>query len=89
MEAQEKIIAWVVRRQAELTGEKIEINAETDLLAGGLLDSLDFLHLITFIEDEYKLRIPVNLLAPENFATPRAAGQTVESIATVDKLAVG
>jgi acyl carrier protein len=74
------IIRWLTTRQAEMNGAEIKINADTDLLAGGLLDSLDFLHLITFIEDEYSVQIPVELLAPENFATARVAGETVENI---------
>jgi len=79
MKAEDRIIGWLCERQAGFKG--IEVRPDTDLLESGLLDSLDFLHLVTFIEEQYQLEIPVELLTADNFSTPKIVGELVERIA--------
>jgi len=79
MSTQDRIITWVTEQQAE-KGNIVEVTPETDLLASGLLDSLDFLHLMTFIEEELNVDVPVEQLSPDNFSTPAIAGALVDSI---------
>ena len=80
MKAEERIIGWVCERHA-LRGRNVEVRPDTNLLESGLLDSLDFLHLVTFIEEEYQLEFPIEMLTPDNFATPKVVGEVVERIA--------
>lgn len=84
MRAQERIIGWLCERQKEIHRNNIEVRPDTDILQSGLVDSLGFLHLITFIEDQYQLEIPVELLTPENFSTPKNVGELVERIAGLE-----
>jgi len=79
-DTQQRIISWIVDRQADVKGEKVEVSSDTDLLTSGLLDSLDFMHLMTFLENEYNVEIPIDLLAPDNFSTPEVAGKLVDGI---------
>ncbi len=69
MEVQEKIIEWVKQNNVDMD-RQMDLSGTSDLLGSGLLDSLDFLQLITYIEDEFDLRIPVEALTPDNFSTP-------------------
>lgn len=80
MSVSDRIINWLESREAEKSDAAVKITVDTDLLERGMLDSLDFLQLLTFLEDEFDLEIPVDLLTPENFATPKVAGALVEKI---------
>jgi acyl carrier protein len=46
-----------------------DLNADDDLLGSGLLDSLGMMKLISFIEKEFKLKIPAEDMVIENFMT--------------------
>jgi len=46
-----------------------EIQHDT-VLVGGILDSFDLLTLVTEIESNYEINIPLEEVIPENFETP-------------------
>ena len=69
MEIREKIIDWVRTGKDELNQE-IEISGNTELLRSGLIDSLDLLQLVAYIEEEFSLNLPPEALTPDNFSTP-------------------
>ena len=50
-----------------LDGEAID--NETDLIMSGVIDSLDIVHLITFIQKEFELKIPPTEITVENFSS--------------------
>jgi acyl carrier protein len=55
---------------AELTGQGAQpVSDDTDLVADLMLDSLDFLALLTRIEQRWDLKIPDEDTNIENFAT--------------------
>lgn len=62
-----KIISWLEQAHAD---KGIRIAADTPLLAGGVLDSMDLLQLVTWMEEEYGLAVDPDLLTVENFETP-------------------
>ena len=84
MNAAARILQYLVEKQAEESESSIELNLETDLLESGMLDSLDFLNLLSFIEEEFNLEIPVEHLTPENFCTAKMAGELIEEIVASD-----
>ncbi len=67
-----RILEWI---REEAASPEIVIEADTNLLAGELLDSMGFIQLISFIEDEFDVCLDSGLLIPANFETPgRIAG---------------
>ena len=57
-----------------------EIQFDTELAATGRLDSLAIVNLVTFLGDEMGVRVAVDQLVPENFASLRRMSQLVERI---------
>lgn len=55
----------------------VEINAQTQLIAQNLLDSMDLLWLVSWLEDTYGVAIDPDLLVPENFETPTKVADLV------------
>ena len=53
-----------------------ELPDDESLLDSGILDSLGIMTLLTFIEDRFRVRIPVDQVEPQNF----------ESVATISTL---
>ncbi|SFR34758.1 Phosphopantetheine attachment site [Robiginitalea myxolifaciens] len=50
---------------------EVEIVAETDLFASGILDSLGLMKLIRFIEATFDNPVPLIDILPENFSSVR------------------
>jgi acyl carrier protein len=46
------------------------IHADTELIEGGILDSLAILNLVGFLEEQFYIVLPVEEFVPENFRTP-------------------
>jgi acyl carrier protein len=64
------IVAWL-----KLAANKhgcTEITADTELIDQGVLDSLSLLRLVSFIEENFGIALPVEEFVPENFYTPAA-----------------
>ena len=61
----------------EVVGYNIHIDIDTDLLQEGVLDSLGIVRLVGKIEDEFKIRIDVDDLIPENFVNVQAIDKLV------------
>lgn len=55
----------------ELTHEALDeaLEADDDLLGGGILDSLGMMKLILFIENEFEVKVPPEDMVIENFMT--------------------
>jgi acyl carrier protein len=64
--------------EAKLIFDKVPAKIERDdALFGGLLDSLDILRLVSFIEDRFHIRVADNELVPENFHSVLRLGEYV------------
>ncbi len=58
--------------EQELVGEDIDLTEESDLLGGGIIDSLGIMRLISHIETQYEIKIPADEMVIENFMTVAA-----------------
>ncbi|BAO74614.1 acyl carrier protein [Winogradskyella sp. PG-2] len=63
-----KIIDYI-KNELIVGSESIHIDANEDLLGGGLVDSLGMMKLVNFIEKEFELKIPAQDMVIENFMT--------------------
>lgn len=61
----EKLRSFVLEKYP--SARKQGLSDETQLLQGGLLDSLGILDLVTFVEQEFSVQVSDEELAPENF----------------------
>ena len=69
METQDKLITYI---NTELLNGRTTVYPEEDLLGAGMLDSMAMMWLITFIEEDFALKIPPEDLTIENFRTVEA-----------------
>lgn len=67
--------------KTHILAEDVEIGSETILQDAGL-DSFSTVEIILFIERQYGLVIPDDMMVPENFKTLKALAATVEGLNT-------
>jgi acyl carrier protein len=60
--------------------EKISLQENDSLTETGVIDSIILLQLVDFLENKYKIEIPVDMLTPENFDTLSGISQTVHKL---------
>lgn len=63
----ETIILWIRDRIPE---EDADIRPDTRLLETSLLNSMDLLEMVTYIEDRYGIEFDPDDMVPENFESP-------------------
>ncbi len=61
------VITWVRGNHRPGNSRNGEISADTDLIAGGLLDSFGFIDLILFIESQSGCKIDLTDVDPSEF----------------------
>ncbi len=57
--------------------EKTRLQDNDSLSETGVIDSITLLQLIDFLEAKYNIRIPVEMITPENFDTLAGISQSV------------
>lgn len=72
MDQIEEIIRKFLIEQILSEAESEKIGEDTPLLQAGILNSLTFIHLIDFIEEQFDLIVPAAEFQPENFQSIRA-----------------
>ena len=72
---EEKLINFI--KGEYLSDDDVEITPDTKLISSGLIDSFSLVSLQTFIEKEFKKRIPAPRITAESFDT---VNQMVEII---------
>jgi acyl carrier protein len=75
MNVHETIRAYIVDRV--LFGDEAKLSEGVSFQRSGFLDSMGFLELITFVEDEFGIEIADNELVPDNFDTLRSVSDFV------------
>ena len=55
-----------------------DLDADFDLLTGGVVDSLGLLKVVAWLESEYDIGVDDSQLGPESFRTVRAIHEFVE-----------
>lgn len=71
------IMDWVSKTCAKENPD-VTIAPDTPLVRGDLMTSLDFLRLVFFLEEKYGVKIHVDDMVSENFATPNAITDLIE-----------
>jgi acyl carrier protein len=66
----EILLDWLQKLPTNVSGGAIALDSE--LIEGGLLDSLGLLELVSFLEESFALNLPLDDFVPENFRTPAA-----------------
>ena len=66
-EMQEVILDYIEEEYLEEDDE--DINADTPLISGGIVDSFSMVSLKRFLENKYKIAIPDDKATPEAFDT--------------------
>jgi acyl carrier protein len=57
--------------------EKMTLHDNDSLTETGVIDSIILLQLVDFLENKYKIEIPVEMITPENFDTLAGISQSV------------
>jgi acyl carrier protein len=55
----------------------LEVDADTDLIANGVVDSMGLLRLVAFLEDTFDFTIPPSEILPGNLGSIDAIGRYV------------
>ena len=63
----------------ELLNNGHQVQPEENLLMDGMIDSIGMLRLVTFIEEEYRLKIPYEDLTIENFRSIKVILEYLQS----------
>ena len=56
-----------------------EVFDDSDLFVSGMLDSIDMVDLVMYLEETFKIKIPQKLLTLQNFNTPKKIAKVVEN----------
>lgn len=58
----------------------VDFEGCTNLVSGGVLSSLEIISIVTMINDEYDIKLPVTELKPENFESVESIYAMIERI---------
>ena len=75
------ITNWLMRAAAPRISA--ELTPDTELVVQGILDSIEILNLVSFLEEQFGVAVPIDDFIPENFATPRAIADLVIRLAPI------
>lgn len=64
----------------EILGEAHDLDADTPLLALGIIDSLSMVSVMTFIRERFGVEVPNDAVTVENFESVRAIARMVERL---------
>jgi len=65
----ERLIEWL--KEAGAKSGNLEITPETELIERGVLDSLEILRLVAFLEEQFAIPVPIEEFVPHNFRRRR------------------
>jgi acyl carrier protein len=71
------ILEYVV---GEILGDANDLDADTPLLALGIIDSLSMVSVMTFIRERFGVEVPNDAVTVENFESVRAIAGMVERL---------
>lgn len=66
-----EIVAFIIEKVNEMKGDNaVTITADTKMITGRVLDSINTLHLISLLEEKYKFDAEAHEVNPDNLDTP-------------------
>ena len=75
----DSVTRWLKRAAAPRIST--ELTPDTELVVQGILDSIEILNLVSFLDEHFGVAVPIDDFIPENFATPRAIADLVSRLA--------
>ena len=72
------VINWI--KSVQKDAGSVDISADTVVAEQKLLDSLQIMDLVMFLETSYQINIPLDALTETNFSSPRAISDMVASL---------
>ena len=76
-----RILGWL---REDIREHTVEITPQTELIARNLLDSMDLLRLVSFLEETFSVSLDPDLLVPENFESPERIAALVLQVKSAD-----
>ena len=73
------IIAWL--NGSTTNPPAHAVGSGTALIEQGILDSIEILNLVSFLEEQFGISLPIDEFVPENFQTPEAIASLVRRLA--------
>src|SRR5262249_44424935 len=80
----EIVTAWI-RSSAQARFPASEVDTQTNIIETGLLDSVEILYLVGFLEERFGIAVPVEEFVPENFTSARAITELVDRLSRSKK----
>jgi acyl carrier protein len=78
----EAIVEWIGRAAADRFPNE-QIQSDTPIIENGILDSIEILNLVSFLEERFGIAVPVEAFVPENFASAEAITSLVMRLRTL------
>lgn len=75
----ETILDWV-KTHCLKDKPNLVLNQDTSFLANNVLDSLSFLHLVTFLEQQYGIKVDEDDMSPDNFESATSVAALVDRL---------
>jgi len=75
----EKNIVQFLKSRGFLDGKKA-VKENESLTETGVIDSIGLLQLVDYLESNYKIEIPMEIITPENFDTLNGISQSVMNL---------
>jgi acyl carrier protein len=72
-------VRYFLKTEGFLT-DSISLHETDSLTETGVIDSIILIQLVDFLENKYKIEIPVEMLTPENFDTLDGINRSVASL---------
>ncbi len=72
-------VVFFLKTEGFLT-EKISLQENDSLTETGVIDSIILIQLVDFLENKYKIEIPMEMLTPENFDTLAGINKSVMTL---------
>jgi len=72
-------VRYFLKTEGFLT-EKISLQENDSLTDTGVIDSIILIQLVDFLENKYKVQIPLEMLTPENFDTLEGINKSVKTL---------
>ena len=79
MENRQEIVKDYVTRELADDGKGTDLKEGDNLLANGIMDSLGVLKLVSFIEQEFDIRVPDEDVTVQNFRTLKDIAHYLEN----------
>jgi acyl carrier protein len=77
MESIESVVLEWLKQACACKCAGVFLAPDTDVLEQGLLDSLSIIELTSFLEETFRISMPLEEFIPENFSTPQAIANMV------------